>query len=335
MALCSQCSGEFACGANDPASRCWCFLLPPLPLIRVDKSCLCPSCFDKEARRQGTRRTLRLLISYLGTAFSGFQEQEHARTVEGELKRALTAITHQSVKLTIAGRTDAGVHGRGQVASLSLVTRLTPKQLMLALAAKLPHDMAVWRIDEVPENFDARRQSVGKRYVYRVFQGLVADPLFRSTTYFVRQDLDVAAMERAAALFVGEHDFSSFRASLCTAPHARRYIWHVGVFKNGPLIEIDIRGNAFCMNMVRIIAGTLVEVGRHKRTFASIQEALNVPDRRQAGPTAPAHGLTLEEIYYPDNLPHAQIPSDAQFPRFPVTPETWPFATSDITIGPV
>ncbi len=322
--LCSKCNVEFVCGAQDPAFHCWCLSKPELQQIDAQKNCLCESCFDEAVKKQGTRQSFRLHVAYVGTHFCGYQEQDNGRTVEGELKSALAKISRTDFELDAAGRTDAGVHARGQAVSLHLVTRLSPRQLMLALASHLPKDMSVWRIDQMGIGFDARRHSVGKRYVYRVQEGQVADPFVRDTAIFVRHELDVTAMQDAAQAFAGEHDFGSFRSSNCVAAHARRYLWQCTVTRSG-LIEIDIRGNAFCMNMVRIIAGTLIEVGKGKRSKQSILAALVNANRQSAGPTAPAHGLTLEEIYYPDDLSAAGIPPQANFPRFPVTKASWPF----------
>lgn len=296
---------------------------------------MCEPCLDKRLSRVGTLTCLRFMVSYIGTNFSGFQFQENARTVEGELKKALTAITHQAIKIHAAGRTDAGVHARGQVVSAEFYTKLLPRQMLLALSTHLPMDMAVWRVDQMPLGFDARRQSVGKRYIYRIYQGLVADPIYRKNSYHVRKTLDVEAMDSAAQSFIGEHDFASFRSSLCTSAHARRFLWNLRVKKLGSTIEIDIRGNAFCMNMVRIIAGTLIEVGKHARTHQETIAALKSSDRRLAGPTAPALGLTLEQVYYPDDLTDAQIPSGAVFPRYPVTKESWDYDANTIVYGPV
>ena len=323
--LCSNCRGEFDCGVDDPAFNCWCSAKPPLARVEQNKQCYCGACFEIIAKKQGTLASFRLHLAYLGSSFSGFQRQENARSVENELRNALAIVCGKNFRLEVAGRTDAGVHARGQVVSLSLVTRLLPRQLMLALAAYLPQDLAVCRIDKMPLGFDARTQSVGKRYVYRIHQGAVPDPFYRTTCYFVRQPLDISAMQDAAQLFVGEHDFASFRSSLCNSMHARRYVWQVKVTSAGSIIEIDIRGNAFCMNMVRIIAGTLIEVGKKKRNQESIVDALANPDRKRAGPTAPAHGLTLEQVYYPDDLSMANIPAGARFPRYPVTDKSWPF----------
>ncbi len=176
----------------------------------------------------------------------------------------------------------------------------------------------------------AKTKHIGKRYVYRIYQGLVADPFVAKFALHQRSALDVLAMDKAAAHFVGEHDFSSFRSSLCSATHAKRYIWYARVEKNHGLLEIDIRGNAVCMNMVRIMAGTLLEIGKGKRTAQDVVRALLSNDRKLSGITAKAHGLTLERVYYPDDLSDAKIPEGARFPRYPVTKETWCFAIDEI-----
>lgn len=332
--ICSGCSATFTCGAKSSASSCWCFNKPKLAVVNAEKSCLCEPCLDKAIFAQ-TPTCFRLFVSYQGTHFSGFQEQDNARTVGGELRKAIETLCGPMLTFSVGGRTDAGVHARGQVVSVTLSTKLSSRALLLALKAKLPRDMAVWRIDRMPSMFDARRQSVGKRYVYRIFQGLAHDPFVHDYCYHARGQLDVEAMAAAAPVFVGDHDFASFRASACTAAHARRYIWHSGVTRVGNIIEVDIRGNAFCMNMVRIMVGTLMEVGKKKMSADDIRVALLEPSRNLAGPTAKACGLTLEQIYYPDDLADSKLPPDAQFPRFPVTGESWPVDTSLIEYGPV
>lgn len=280
-----------------------------------------------------TTHCFRLFISYVGSHFSGFQEQSNARTVGKDLRCALNAIAKEDIALKVAGRTDAGVHAKGQVVSFSTTKSLSPRQWLLALATKLPKDLSVWRVDQMPLGFDAQKHSVGKQYVYRIHQGMVPDPFLAETSLHVRTPLCLIAMNSAAAYFIGHHDFSAFRSSLCTADHARRYLWHVSVNKNHQLIEIDIRGNAFCMNMVRIIAGTLIEIGRKKRLPISIIDALAQGDRRCAGVTAKSHGLTLESVYYPDYLATAGIPAGAQFPRYPVTKDSWRFSSDEIVYG--
>lgn len=278
-------------------------------------------------------RCFRLFIAYVGDGFSGFQEQKNARTVEGELKHALAKITKNPFKINTAGRTDAGVHAFGQVVSLEYETKLSIRQLTLALASLLPKDLAVWRIDEMPLGFDARRHSIGKLYVYRIHQGLVADPFWHNRALHIRQKLDVTSMDQAAQFFVGEHDFSSFRGSLCTAIHARRCIWHMKVLERGPLVTVEVRGNAFCLNMVRIMVGTLIEVGRGKRKPESVKAALLGRDRNLAGITAKALGLNLERVFYPDEINDANLPEHVSFPRYPITKESWPFLEHEIVYG--
>lgn len=288
--------------------------------------CLCPSCLDACIAKLGEKKTFRVSLSYVGTNFSGFQAQLNARTVEGELQRAILAVTRQRVEIIAAGRTDAGVHARGQVVSFSCTTRLQSRQMLLALLAHVPKDISILRVDVMPQNFDARRQSVGKRYVYRIHQNIAPDPFTSHYALQVKQQLNIEAMSTAAQYFVGDHDFSAFRSSMCTAAHARRYIWHVSIFEENGLLCIDIRGNAFCMNMVRIMVGTLLEVGRGKRAPESIADILVGKNRAAAGVTAKPHGLSLETVYYPDDLDDAMIPAHASFPRYPVTKESWPFA---------
>jgi tRNA pseudouridine38-40 synthase len=280
-----------------------------------------------------TQSCFRLYLAYVGTDFSGFQEQNNARCVAQVLRCALEAIAQEKIMLKVAGRTDAGVHAKGQVVSFSSTSRLKSRQWILALASKLPKDLSVWRIDQMPLGFDAQKHSIGKQYVYRIYQGFVADPFLAKTALHIRNPLCLNAMIKAAHYFIGHHDFNAFRSSLCTAAHARRYLWHVGVNKDHQLIEIDIRGNAFCMNMVRIMAGTLIEVGREKRAPLSIIEALKKGDRNLSGVTAKPHGLSLETVYYPDNLAISGIPPDAMFPRYPITKDSWQFSSNEIVYG--
>lgn len=282
-----------------------------------------------------SNRNLRLNIAYHGKKFSGFQAQENVRTVEQELKKAFFTIFRQNVSLRAAGRTDAGVHALNQVASVKLSTDLSLYRITRGLAAVLPRDLSIWRIDEMPLGFDARSQSIGKKYTYNIYQGLVPDPFLNETTLFLKAKLDVKRMQAAASLLIGEHDFESFRAKACTAIHARRFLWHVAVDQKKNLISIDVYGNAFCLNMVRIISGTLIEVGLGKREPSSIKDILLHKDRRSAGISAKPQGLTLACVYYPDDFRDSLIPNTARFPRFPPDEKTWPFSDDQIILGPV
>jgi tRNA pseudouridine38-40 synthase len=228
------------------------------------------------------------------------------------------------VRVRGAGRTDAGVNARGQVASTTFSSRVPPEKIVLAIGSQLPNDLSVVRADEMPEGFDAKRQSVGKRYVYRVHTGLHRDPFRAATSWHVRARLDVEAMTRAAALFVGEHDFESFRSAQCDAAHARRYLWRSAVTFEDDLVTYEVRGNAFCRNMIRCLAGSLVDIGRGRLREQDVADIMAARDRTRAGVTAPPEGLTLEEVYYPDTLARADIPPGAVFPRYPPDSSWWP-----------
>ena len=271
-----------------------------------------------------TLATWRFVVAYHGRRFKGWQWQEGERTVQGALQEALTKLSGTPVVVRGAGRTDAGVHARGQVVSSTFVSRVREEKMVLAMGSVLPDDVSVVRAEIMPGGFDAKRYSTGKRYVYRVHNRAWADPISGTTSWHVRQTLDVDAMRAAAALFVGEHDFESFRAASCDAAHARRYLWRSSLTAEGTQLHYEVRGNAFCRYMVRTLAGTLVDVGRGRFRPDDVTRMIAARDRRSAGVTAPALGLTIEEVYYPDALAHAEIPADARFPGFPVTAEDWP-----------
>lgn len=268
--------------------------------------------------------TWRLVVAYHGRRFLGWQAQDGARTVQSELAKAVSVLAGQPVLVRAAGRTDAGVHARGQVVSCRFSSRIPANKMVLALGSQLPEDISVVRADEVPAGFDAKRHSVGKRYVYRVLNQTARDPFLCDRAWHVRGALDVGAMREAAACFVGEKDFESFRSAQCDAAHARRYLWRVSLHESGPLLEIDVRGNAFCRHMVRILAGTLVDVGRGRFRPDDVPRMFEAKDRASSGVTAPANGLTLEKVFYPDDMEGAELPAGARFPGWPPAPETWP-----------
>jgi tRNA pseudouridine38-40 synthase len=264
-------------------------------------------------------QTWRLWVAYHGGALHGWQMQaEGLRTVESELRDAFKKLLGHDVIVRSAGRTDSGVHARAQAVSCRFASRFDARKLVLALSTVMPDDIAVFRAEKMPEGFDAQKAAIGKRYTYRVYQGLVADPFSHTTSWFLKRPLNIEAMKEAALHLVGHLDYESFRSAYCQASHARRYLWKIGVHRQNSHVEIDVRGNAFCHNQVRIMVGTLVEVGLGHKTPASLLDILAARDRTKAGRTAPAHGLTLEEVYYPDDLSAAQIPEGAVFPRYPV-----------------
>jgi tRNA pseudouridine38-40 synthase len=332
---CARCGQPFQCGliAGDK-NPCWCTLVPPVALSAgTPSSCLCPSCLALQPPQypDGEMRefTWRLWIAYDGTRYCGWQFQPERETVEAMLKRALLQLTKQDVALTVAGRTDAGVHAHGQVVSCRFMSRFNESKLIIAFASALPKDISVWLADVMHEGFDARRHAVGKRYVYRIRQSLAHDPFSHRTSWHVRKPLDVQAMQQAAQHLVGDLDYESFRSGQCEARHARRTIWRFDVSSDMAQIEFDIRGNAFCHNQIRIMVGTLVDVGLGKFTPDDVKNILEGRDRSLAGKTAPPHGLSLDRVYYPDYLGDAQIPQGARFPRYPVTKETWPWQVEE------
>jgi tRNA pseudouridine38-40 synthase len=259
-----------------------------------------------------------MVVAYHGAQFQGWQKQANVRTVQETLETALGKLAGERVIVRGAGRTDAGVHARGQLVSTTFSSRVPEGKMLLAANSQLPPDLSVMSVQEVDEKFDAKRDSIAKRYVYRVHNHVVYDPFFGSTRWHFRGQLDVEKMQRAARDLVGELDFQSFRAVSCDAKHARRYLWRVEVTDHRPLIEIEVRGNAFCKNMVRIIAGTLVDVGRGRIPADAMPRVLAARDRTAAGITAPAEGLTMEEVYLPEDAVRAGIPDGAVFPGWPV-----------------
>ena len=245
-------------------------------------------------------RTLKLVVSYDGTAYLGWQLQPNGVTVQQVLEAAIEKILgpHRTI---VAGRTDAGVHALGQVVSLR--TGLDPDRdtLLRALNANLPEDVVVRSIDEVPNEFDPVRHAIGKLYRYRFFDGPVRPVLER---HFVWQvwNLDWDAMAEAAKRLVGTHDFSSFRDAGAETLTSVRTIDRIELLRRPPETQevwLEVEGKGFLKHMVRNIAGTLFYVGRRFHPPDWVTEVLEAKDRRRAGPTAPARGLTLVEVRYP------------------------------------
>ncbi|QEG33112.1 tRNA pseudouridine(38-40) synthase TruA [Bythopirellula goksoeyrii] len=246
--------------------------------------------------------TFKLTIAYDGTKFSGWQAQPDRRTVQGAVQDAWQKITSESVQVTASSRTDAGVHALGQVVGVSSATHLTAEQLHRALNALLPPDAVVKRVDAVPDGFHATYNAVGKRYRYRIHNDRCR-PLFdRDTVWHVPQVLDANAMHQAAKVLIGTHDFASFQSAGSERESTVRTISCIEVRRvkgeHESLLEIDVEGNGFLYNMVRIIVGSLVEVGLGRRDEAWLAASLKACDRRQAGRTAPPQGLCLMRVDY-------------------------------------
>jgi tRNA pseudouridine38-40 synthase len=262
---------------------------------------------------------LKLTLEYDGSRFVGWQVQPNGPSVQGVVQDAIEKLCGARVRVTGAGRTDAGVHARGQVASLEPPRELPLPAWTAGLNGHLPEDVACVRAEEAPQGFDARRWARGKRYVYRILRSPTRSPLLRGWAWEVRRPLDVAAMRAALAALRGRHDFSALRAADCpsrtTVREVRRLEIDVEPLGQGAeIVRISVEATAFLKHMVRNIAGTLVEVGHGKRSAGSLEDLLASGDRTGAGPTAPPHGLVLDEVFYlPGNAdPQARSIGDAE-----------------------
>jgi tRNA pseudouridine38-40 synthase len=247
------------------------------------------------------QRTLLLLVEYDGTDLQGWQQQAPgSRTVQGLVRAAVRRMTGADPKLRASSRTDAGVHALGLPVTFQTAARIPLVGFLRGLNTLLPADVSVRSVQEVPDGFDARDAARGKRYRYDVWNGPGRSALRARWSWWVRgAPLDRAAMQAAGRHLLGEHDFSSFRATHCDSLSVHRNLTRLDVTEPEPhLVRVTVEGNAFLRNMVRIIAGTLVAVGQGQRRADDIPALLAARDRTQGGQTAPAHGLTLERVFY-------------------------------------
>ena len=243
---------------------------------------------------------VKLTIQYDGTRYDGWQRQGNTdNTLQGRLEGVLSRMVGKPVEIQGAGRTDAGVHARGQVASVHLPEGYTPQEVQNYLNRYLPEDVAVVEVVEVGERFHARLSATGKEYRYHIRMGSVPDVFARKYQYRVEEPLDLAAMERAAGYLTGKHDFRSFCGNRRFKKSTVREVFHIGVEVCGSDLTLIYRGDGFLYNMVRILTGTLLEVGLGQRTPESMVDVLEARERTAAGKTAPAQGLVLQEVYYP------------------------------------
>jgi tRNA pseudouridine38-40 synthase len=247
-------------------------------------------------------RRFRLTLEYDGSDFQGWQFQPDVRTVQAVVEAAISEVTGEQRRIQAAGRTDAGVHAWGQVAHFDAATHLSAIELQRALNAVLPRDVAAREVREVASDFDARRDAVAKRYVYRILRRASPSPLRRRYCWHIRGPLDLAAMRAAADELKGSHDFAALRGAPggpSVSEETQRTLDQLELLSDGDEVRIRAEARSFLRYMVRNLVGTLVEVGQGRLTVARIPEILESRDRSQAGPTAPAHGLCLEVIRYP------------------------------------
>ncbi len=239
-----------------------------------------------------------LTVAYDGTRFSGFQYQENGMAVQNVLEEALAGLEKRFIRIKGASRTDAGVHARGQRVFFTSPLNIPDKGYLRGLNALLPGDVGVTAVHRVPETFNPRLTG-GKRYEYVIRNSRIPDPMASRFEYPVYASLDEVLMREAARHILGTHDFSCFQAADCGRTETVRTIRAIEVIREGDLLRIGVSGTAFLKNMVRILAGTLLEVGRGYMAPDAVVDIITRGDRREAGPTLPARGLTLMEIWYP------------------------------------
>ncbi len=252
-------------------------------------------------------------VEYEGSAYYGWQRLSHGPSVQAEVERALSQIAAEPVAVVCAGRTDSGVHGSGQIIHFETDAERPLRGWLFGSNVNLPDGIAVRWVQPVAEDFHARFSALSRRYRYVILNRQARPALLSKRVAWVHQPLDVPAMHRAAQALVGEHDFSSFRASGCQASHARRNVQSIRVSRLGDLVYVDIVANAFLHHMVRNIVGSLLKVGTGDNAGSWIGELLAGRDRTQAGATAPAAGLYFVYVEYPARF---GLPQEYVLPQF-------------------
>ena len=245
------------------------------------------------------KRNIALLVEFDGTLLHGWQSQKHCRSVQVELENAVHTVMGPSTRLNGCSRTDAGVHAEGHVSNFSTSSAMPIEKVALALNSRLPQDIAVKAAAEVPYTFHARHDAVAKTYLYRLWNLPSPPTLHRFDTCHVPRSLDLDRMNTAAQHLVGKHDFTTFMAAGSAAASPVRTLYRVEVRREGPLVVLEVQGDGFLYNMVRIVAGTLCSVGFGKIDPAEIPDILESRERKRAGKTMPPRGLSLVKVEYP------------------------------------
>ena len=244
-------------------------------------------------------KRIKLTVAYDGTNYHGWQVQPNAVTIEGKLNEAISELTKETIQVIGASRTDAGVHALGNVAVFDTESRIPGGKFSYALNQRLPDDIVIQQSQEVDKDFHPRYCTCEKAYEYVILNRKFPLPEYRNTAFFYYGDLDIKAMQEATKAFLGEHDFAGFCSAGAQVKTTVRTIYELTVEKkDNDMICIRVRGNGFLYNMVRIIAGTLLEVGKGNIEAKSLENRIAAADRSQAGPTAPARGLKLIRIQY-------------------------------------
>lgn len=243
-------------------------------------------------------RNIKLIIEYDGKSFNGWQKQPTKLNIQGEIERAIGEITGEEIKLIGSGRTDAGVNALGQTANFKTNSNIPIEKIPLALNSKLKKSIVIVSAEEVDDSFHSRYNVKSKTYRYTINNSQNGSAIYRDMEYHFPIKLDVKKMRDAAKLFEGEHDFKGFKASGTSSKSSVRTIYKADVKQDGDRIYIELTGNGFLYNMVRIISGTLLDVGLGKIDVNDIPQIIDSKDRKRAGKTLPAHGLCLVKVEY-------------------------------------
>lgn len=243
-------------------------------------------------------KNIKLIIEYHGKGFNGWQKQPNKLNIQGEIEKAIGEITGEEIDLIASGRTDAGVHSLGQTANFKTNSNIPIQKFAIAINSKLKKSIIIKSAEEVNERFHSRYSVKSKKYRYTINNSSMGTAIYREMEYHFPIKLDIEKMQEACKHFEGEHDFSGFKASGTSSKNSSRTIYKAEVLQDGDRIYIELTGSGFLYNMVRIIAGTLVDIGTNKILVEDIQEIINSKDRKRAGKTLPAHALCLVEVTY-------------------------------------
>lgn len=257
-------------------------------------------------------------IEYDGTAYNGWQRVSSGHGIQAAVEKALSLVANHNVEVHCAGRTDAGVHATGQVFHFESDSARSERSWLLGTNSNLPDDVGLTWIQPTADEFHARYSATARTYRYLVLNRLIRSPLCRNRAWWVHEPVDVTSMRAAAPQLIGEHDFSAFRASDCQARHATRNLQRLEVKREGDWISVTVTANAFLQHMVRNIVGTLIAVGTGDQSPDWVAQVLESRDRKEAGVTAPAAGLTLVHVQYPAEFSLPDAPRSTLLPGIDV-----------------
>lgn len=243
-------------------------------------------------------KNIKLTLEYDGTNFLGWQRQPNRRTVQGVLEKAIEDLTGEKLNMVPCSRTDSGVHANEFITNFHTNSSIPGEKFIYALNNKLPGDVVITKSEEVNEEFHARYHSKGKTYCYTILNRRVPTAIHRNYSYLVKEDLDVEKMIEGSKYFIGTHDFAAFRSLGGSVKTTVRTIHSLDIKKNEDFISIYVSGSGFLYNMVRIMVGTLIEVGKGKINPSQVKSILESGDRKKAGKVVPPMGLTLMKVFY-------------------------------------